>query len=384
MKKTCFHYVWGLAISIGWTLNGCVSVASLNAELVKLETHGIHDELVYSSFLKSYEIVALSDSVPEALIKFPDRILFAEDRIFVVDRFGNKVLMFDREGNFLKSTASMTGKGHNVYIRLMDAAMDKEGRTLYVHCDAPYQIMVFNFDLNLKEVVQTDYYMDEVVADGRFIYGIRTLYRDETGFELVALERNRLQDTPRVLLSFTGGVPGRRTTGKSLMQAVDGAYVSFPFDTHVYKIRNAEVVETYNMDFGEEGLIENPIRNGVTPDWFDCNCADLNWSIVNMTVSDSVMLFNTNREYAFMVNTDRKSGGGYLNFHNDMLPFSFSRIIPTGGLPGTVVYRPFAETIAETLKQYREKDGTFPPELQEVERKFNPDGNPLLIVWKIK
>ena len=74
-----------------------------------------------------------------------------------------------------------------------------------------------------------------------------------------------------------------------------------------------------------------------------------------MTVSDSVMLFNTNREYAFMVNTDRKSGGGYLNFHNDMLPFSFSRIIPTGGLPGTVVYRPFAETIAETLKQYREK-----------------------------
>ena len=131
--------------------------------------------------------------------------------------------------------------------------------------------------------------MDEVVADGRFIYGIRTLYRDETGFELVALERNRLQDTPRVLLSFTGGVPGRRTTGKSLMQAVDGAYVSFPFDTHVYKIRNAEVVETYNMDFGEEGLIENPIRNGVTPDWFDCNCADLNWSIVNMTVSDSVL-----------------------------------------------------------------------------------------------
>ena len=48
------------------------------------------------------------------------------------------------------------------------------------------------------------------------------------------------------------------------MQAVDGAYVSFPFDTHVYKIRNAEVVETYNMDFGEEGLIENPIRSGVT------------------------------------------------------------------------------------------------------------------------
>ena len=147
MKKTCFHYVWGLAISIGWTLNGCVSGASLNAELVKVETHGIHDELVYSSFLKSYEIVALSDSVPEALIKFPDRILFAEDRIFVVDKADNKLLMFDREGSFLKSTASMVGKGHNEYIRLMDVAMDKESRTLYVHCDAPYQIMVFDLSL---------------------------------------------------------------------------------------------------------------------------------------------------------------------------------------------------------------------------------------------
>lgn len=194
----------------------------MNAELVKLETHGIHDELVYSSFLKSYEIVALSDSVPEALIKFPDRILFAEDRIFVVDRFGNKVLMFDREGNFLKSTASMTGKGHNEYIRLMDAAMDKESRTLYVHCDAPYQIMVFDFDLNLKEVVQTDYYMDEMVADGRFIYGIRTLYRDETGFELVALERNRLQDMPRVLLSFAGECPADGPPGRALCRPWTG------------------------------------------------------------------------------------------------------------------------------------------------------------------
>ena len=32
-----------------------------------------------------------------------------------------------------------------------------------------------------------------------------------------------------------------------------------------------------------------------------------------------------------------------------------------------------ADTIAETLKQYREKDGTLPPALQEVERKFNPE-----------
>ena len=67
-----------------------------------------------------------------------------------------------------------------------------------------------------------------------------------------------------------------------------------------------------------------------------------------------------------------------------LLVFSFLLFLFTGGLPGTVVYRPFAETIAETLKQYREKEGTLSPELQEVERKFNPDGNPLLIVWKIK
>lgn len=45
----------------------------------------------------------------------------------------------------------MEGRGHNEYIRVIDASIDEKDKKLYVHCDAPYQMMIFDLDLNLEK-----------------------------------------------------------------------------------------------------------------------------------------------------------------------------------------------------------------------------------------
>ena len=89
-----------------------------------------------------------------------------------MDRGGNKIIMYDRNGRFLKSTAKMEGRGHNEYIRVIDASIDEKDKKLYVHCDAPYQMMIFDLDLNLEKIIPMDYYMGEIAIEGNQLYGI--------------------------------------------------------------------------------------------------------------------------------------------------------------------------------------------------------------------
>lgn len=344
-----------------------------------------NESLNYSSYLNGYKIIALSGTTPEAHIENPDRLLFSDNRIFVMDRGGNKVLMFDGTGKFLRSTVGMVGKGHNEYIRVMDAALDEKEKKLYVHCDAPYQMMVFDLDLNLEKVIRMDDYMREIAVDGDYIYGI--CYNDEgkDGYRLVAMDKHHPESKTKTVISYENVITGRWTLGKSLMPCTSGgAYVCLPFDTHIYRVQGGKIIESFNMDFGSEGLIENPISKGATPHWFDRNARDLNWSIMNMTGNDSIMIFNTNREYAFIMDMHRSECKGYINLHNDLLPFSCSRIIPTSGINNGVVYFFFSESIAEALKQAEKESRPLSPALLEIKEKFDPNGNPPIIVWTLR
>lgn len=358
---------------------------TINERNVQVNIKKSNESLIYSSYLNGYKIIALSGSAPETFIENPDRLLFSDNRIFVMDRGGNKVLMFDGTGKFLRSTVDMVGKGHNEYIRVMDAALDEKEKKLYVHCDAPYQMMVFDLDLNLEKVIRMDDYMREIAVDDNYIYGV--CYNDEgkDGYRLVVTDKHHPEAKIKTVISYENVISGRWVLGKSLMPCTSGGvYVCLPFDTHIYRVQRGEIIESFNMDFGSEGLIENPISKGATPQWFDRNCRDLNWSIVNMTGNDSIMIFNTNREYAFVMDMHRSECNGYLNLHNDLLPFSCSRIIPTSGINNGVVYFLFSESIAETLEQAEKESTPLSPALVEIKEKFDPNGNPLIIIWTLR
>ena len=230
-----------------------------------------------------------------------------------------------------------------------------------------------------------DYYMGEIAIEGNQLYGIcYNEPKDGGGYRFVTVDKKDLKKEPTTLLSFENAIIGRWTLGKSLMPCHDGVYVCLPFDTRIYKFKDATVTEEYNMDFGEKGLIEHPVTKDMNPRWFDKNYRDINWSIVNMTESDSILLFNTNKAHAFIMNKNQYKCSGYLNFDNDIFPIACARIIPSQGLSNGVVYFTIPSSIENMLEQVKKGNEPLTPAIKEIKQKFDPDGNPMLIVWDIK
>ena len=82
------------------------------------------------------------------------RLLFAQDKLYVMDDRGNKILMFDDEGKFLKSIGGAAGEVSGNRLKIQDAALDAQSQKLYAYCSTTCQIMVFDLDLNVERPSQ--------------------------------------------------------------------------------------------------------------------------------------------------------------------------------------------------------------------------------------
>lgn len=338
------------------------------------------DELLASSFLKDYQLIPLETPSTEAVISHIDRLLFAEDRVFVLDGISNKVLAFDGNGKFVASTAKMIGKGHNEYIHVCDAALDRDAQKLYMHCDAPFQMMVFDFNLNLEAIIPMDYYVREMAMEGDWVYGLRPNSRADSGNELIAVRKDSLNQPPRIVYANTNAIRGRLIMGRSLNACEDGVYVALPFENNICKVRDGRVVCIYEMDFGDEGLREHPIDKNMSPNAFDNHYMDIHWGIVNMSGSDSLLLFNTNRPHQFILNQKTKECQAYNETFHDKAPFSNQYITPSQGLSQGVAYEIGAKSVGRTLKRVEEGEKVLDTAVVNKMRQIVPDGNPMIMV----
>ena len=132
------------------------------------------------------------------------------------------------------------------------------------------------------------------------------------------------------------------------------------------------------MDFGDHGLLAHPLPENITPKMFDRYNNGLHWSIVNMSSSDSLLLFNTNSFELFIMDKEKRLCEGYKEAYNDLSRIHCGRIIPTQGLPEGIVFQCNAHSIEETLQAWAKKND-MPLVLKEISRNFNPEGNPLIM-----
>ena len=374
---------------LGWLVCVCLFAACSEKKTASLECYNVevdfHEEpYMTSSFLDKFQLIPLGTPSRESVISHIERLLFADDRIFVVDRISNKVLAFDNHGTFVASTERLIGKGHNEYVRMIDAGVDEESRKLYVHCDAPYQMIVLDFDLNVEKVIPMDYYIREMAVDNEWVYGLRRNSKGDSGYEIVATRKDSLNQPPQILYSTSVEVRGRMTMGKSLTSGGGSIFVSIPFDNKLLKIKDGGIVRTYAIDFGDKGLSKHPIDEDMSPDFFSRHYRDIYWSIVNISGADSLLLFNTNKITQFILNQKTNECHGYERIRQDKLPFSTSYITPSCGLKNGVAYEIDAKIASKFFGQMEETGTNMETMSTNTIRQLDPDGNPLIIVATFK
>ncbi len=308
-------------------------------------------------------------------------MLFLGNRVYVVDRSSNNVLMYDESGHFLQSISKYRGRASNEFIRIIDATTDDS--LIYVSCDAPYQVMTFDKELHLLACTKTDDYLSEIATDGSFLYGLRSSGENGRVKELVGYSLDHLDAAPQIVVPPCEGVSGRSVLGKHLTQRKDCVYAVLPFDTKIHVIQNGKLLDTYELDFGEEGLLQHPIPSGVEAREFDKSHENVIWGIVNVNVSDSLLLFNTNLGKTHVISKNEPTRGGCITIMNNEFPVFSSEIVPCVGGENEVHFLINDMTIMSLLRDYQNNVRKIPV-LKEIKERNEQDGSPIIVTWDIK
>lgn len=335
-----------------------------------------------SQILKGSKIISLSSEHDEALIAKVEKLLVGNDRYFVMDRRTNRLMAFDGRGKFISSTARYIGEGPDSYLRIMDAAIDNVAQKVYVHCDAPYCIMVFDLNLQLEKKISLDYYMQEIAADDKCIYGIRVKDTPDVGYELIALDKVDLSSTPVVILESSDAVYGAAAIGKHLTSFDGGINACLPFDNVIYQISNKKVVKHYPLDFGEEGIDFSDIKDMTIEQFYNSPSMEHIWSIVNVYSSDSILFFGCNRLYSFTLNRNTSDCMGFSFWRNDLMPYSSTQTLPVDGLPCAYAYV-WPSSHVMNFKT-RMSDVGLDVDVRKMLEGYEEEDNPLIVVCELK
>lgn len=335
-----------------------------------------------NQFLKGSRILSLLSENDEALVAKVDRLLVGDDRYFVMDRRTNKLMAFDGQGKFINSTAPYMGEGPDSYLRVIDAAIDNKAKKVYVHCDAPYCIMIFDMDLKLDKKINMDYYMLEIADDDKYLYGIRARNDTNFGYELIALDKSDLSVEPTVILEYSNVVNGAGAIGKSLTSFGNGVNVCLPFDNVIYQISDKEILSRYPLDFGKSGVDYSDIKGMTVNQFYNSPFREKVWSIVNVYSSDSTLFFGCNRLYSFVLNCKTKECIGFSSWRNDLMPYSATNTLPVDGLDGAFAYL-WPSSYVEAYKNHVSKD-KLDAKMKKILDGYKEEDNPLIVICEMK
>lgn len=350
---------------------------------VEYSSDGIADNVLFNG---CSSVIPLSLPNQEAAIKSIDKVLFFDDRIYIVDRDSKKLLAFDRNGNFIASTAKYIGHGRNEYTRFTDATIDKKEKCLYMFRDGSYAIMKFDMDLQLIETIPVDYFICSLENDDEYIYGVdhNNQSKGETGDKLVCVSKKKLKKSEIMVTSYNGAL-GMCSGGRYLTTSGGSVFACLPFDHAVYQLRKGKVTKMFTLDFGKyaaKGLDE---RLDYDSFWKKNDELNTETFVRNITVSDSLMLFNTNREYIYAINRIKNTCHAFYGVSSGQIPVFDSQIIPSSGLERQIVFGLEGFVLNRYLSERKNiNEAKASPLWKKAIDRYDGKGNPILILWNLK
>ena len=374
-KKSSFVLILVLLLS------ACTTPQSINSTDISLidDDSPLQTERVFEP---NCRFVKFQNANRESVITGIERLLCTEDRFFVLDRRGNKLLSFDKNGTFLRSTTSMIGKSKNEYISLFDATLDKTSKRIYVYCDAPCKLMIFDYDLNVIDNIDFPIFTWELSVDDNYLYCLSPDLEDGKIMRLMCVDKKNPSGAAKELLSTQSAIPELGTNGKSIIHC-DDCYFAMPFEQSIYHIKNGMIIDAYHVAFDDLWFDSDANDTGLS-DFLRIN-RNRHWMITNICPSDSTILFNTNKFHSFVINRKTNQCTSYRGIVDSNIPIFSSRLIPTDGLYGYAVYEMSLGKIKSVIdKAIGVEIKGIDPTVVKLASEYKTEDNPTVCIWKIK
>ena len=365
---------------IASSLIACKNIDSDNIQVVTMISK---DEKINSdTYLNAYHLIQLDCPNSESVINGINGILCTDENMVIVDSKSNKLLLFGKDGKFIKSTSSMIGHGHNEYVTLADASINTDARQIYAISRFPSKLMIFDYDLNLIDCHEYDNLRaTEIVNDGKYLYYLQQ-NEEQTRYELLCQEIADLDIEPRLTKAFDLPVAQLFTFGRSMTQT-DACRLSITFNDTIYRLESGELIPDIKVEFGDNWFSYN--ENMSIGDFQRLN-SDKYWAIKNICASDSTIIFSTNKTGAYIIDIKTGSGVAYFGFYNKRVPFLSDFMIPVQGRPNSIVYGIIDSNIESFMETVQESNMDFSlnQDILQCIEDFEVSKNPFVVLWDLK
>lgn len=339
-----------------------------------------NDNLNIHSILESQEIIQLESTPAEAVISQINRVLLSENAIYIFDRTANKIVGFDKSGIFRCSTTGLIGRGGNEYIRIMDVAIDNIDKRLFVYCDAPYKILVLDYDLTVIDKIDLNELFLEIAVDNNYLYALTINVENETDYELRCYNKHDISRGYKKLLKQRG-IAHVRPLGRSLWGATNSIYIGMPFDNTIYKLQNGNITDSWSLNFNGKWF-EYEQSKHLKGTFFLDKCDNFSWSIQNICGSDSILFFNTNKSGIYEINIPKQIATYFKNTSSN-IPSS-TWIVPSSGTESTIVFSIPIGVMIKFIEYYQSRNLPIPTlPINKNLNQMQESDNPILVIGKL-
>lgn len=335
------------------------------------------------SILQVNKIIQLKCTTPESAVNAVRKVLFLKDRIVVAD--SKRLLLFDYDGNFIKSTGSMVGKGHNEYIEYIDVALDTYNNEIYLCANNPRKMFVFDSELNLKRVQEYMTRMMEIAVDEHYLYYL-TLSDAQDEYGLECVDKTNIEGNATKLASTKQVCAGLFTNGMSLSNNGE-CYACLPFDNRIYELNGGKITMTYNIDNDSRWYNSSGGDARMSVSDFLREYEGKEWNLKDFYVLDSVMFFTSSSSNFYVIDFKHNTGVEYEGRYSIKYPILGHFFIPFEGLPNSIVF----SVSRYDLSQHKQKleDGSeevkdMSSEATRIIKDYDEADNPIILVWGLK
>lgn len=229
--------------------------SDVNASLIDL-SNPVKQELNMSEFIEEIRYIAL-ETLDENLIGNIDQLLFADNKIIVVDRLTSSVFIFTDKGKFLNKI-SRQGAGPEEYVKINKAAIDSQKKLLYI-LDRQ-KVYVYTLDGTYVKSFKINFWADDFICteSGTLVfystYGhngnlkkddkvpLLAVYDIATSKEFYSIYKN-YSITPTEVIDYhmLTKYPNKNE-----------ATLTLPLSDYIFQLSPNDISPKYLVDFGKE------------------------------------------------------------------------------------------------------------------------------------
>ena len=225
-------------------------------------TSPVQKRLNMSEFVSRIQYIPLETS-DDNLMGNIDQLLFAHNKIIIVDNKTASIFFFDDQGKYLYKIAKQ-GVGPEEYTEIDKVAVNSQEGVLYV-LDRK-KVLVYSLEGEFKETIKLDFLAgDFIYVDHTLVfycdYGQNPVLEKDGQLPLLAIYHIDTAET-RYSLYADASIGMTEVIDNHMLREYSGrdeGTLTFPFSDYVYRLGTEGASPAYFVDFGEKNrtMLEN-------------------------------------------------------------------------------------------------------------------------------